>query len=381
MLPGNYQVMLIAEDSTTCNIRDTAYLNIKVGNLEAILDFNNVKLAPCDSLKFRFDNLSTAPAIRPFTNQSFIWDFGDGTPAVVSGTASIIHAYSAPGSYIVKLILQDTAYCNAPNTISKTISIAPLVEAKFTTPPAGCVPYSAVFTNNSVAGQTFLWNFGDGGTSTLSNPTHTYIAPGPYTITLIVIDSNTCNISDTTTFSITVFANPIADFTFSPDPPLENTPTTFTNLASVDAIQFKWFFGDGDSLITTSRSPVNHQYNVTGTFNACLTAINVAGCADSVCKQVNTLVAALVDVPNAFTPQSGDVNSKIFVRGFGIVKMKFIIWNRWGQKVFETNERLIGWDGKFKGVLQPMDVYAYTLDVEFFDGNKTTKKGDITLIR
>jgi hypothetical protein len=54
---------------------------------------------------------------------------------------------------------------------------------------------------------------------------------------------------------------------------------------------------------------------------------------------------------------------------------------RWGQKVFETNDVNIGWDGKFKGVVQPMDVYAYTLSVEFFDGKKATKKGDITLIR
>ena len=86
-------------------------------------------------------------------------------------------------------------------------------------------------------------------------------------------------------------------------------------------------------------------------------------------------------MPNAFTPNSNDVNSKILVRGFGIAKMRFIIWNRWGQKVFETGNRNEGWDGRVKGVVQPMDVYAYTLDVEFFDGTKTTKKGDITLIR
>jgi len=86
-------------------------------------------------------------------------------------------------------------------------------------------------------------------------------------------------------------------------------------------------------------------------------------------------------VPNAFTPASGDVNSKIFVRGFAIGKMKFIIWNRWGQKVFETEDRRTGWDGKYKSVLQPMDAYAYTLEVEFTDGTKATKKGDITLIR
>jgi gliding motility-associated-like protein len=133
--------------------------------------------------------------------------------------------------------------------------------------------------------------------------------------------------------------------------------------------------------LTTSRLPVDHQYNVTGTFDACLVAINANGCADTICMQVKTLILPLLDVPNAFTPNSNDINSKIFVKGFGIVKMSFTIWNRWGQKVFETNDLKIGWDGKYRGILQPMDAYAYTLEAAFFDGTKTTKKGDITLIR
>jgi gliding motility-associated-like protein len=204
---------------------------------------------------------------------------------------------------------------------------------------------------------------------------------GSYTITLIANDPNTCNITDTTRVTINVFNNPVADFSFAPDPPLENTPTTFDNLSSPDAVLFRWNFGDGDTLRTSSRQQIQHQYNVTGTFNACLTAYNSAGCSDTTCQQVKTLINPLIDLPNAFTPQSGDVNSKILVRGFGISKMRFTIWNRWGQKVFETSDRFTGWDGKYKGELQPMDVYAYTLDVEFFDGTKTTKKGDITLIR
>jgi gliding motility-associated-like protein len=380
-LPGLYQVMLIAEDSSTCNIRDTAYLHIKAGNLPAALDFNPVKLAPCDSLKYRFDNLSVAPPIRPFTNTSFTWDFGDNSPLITTGSGPVLHSYSAPGTYTVKLILVDTAYCNAPDTLKKTISIAPLVVAQFDTPPTGCAPYTAQFTNTSIAGQTFIWNFGDNTTSNATNPVHTYISPGIYTITLIANDPNTCNLADTTSFTINVFGLPTSNFTFAPDPPVENTPTSFNNLASPDAVNFKWLFGDGDSLLTNSRLQIKHQYNATGTYNACLIAINAAGCADTFCQDVRAVVSALVDVPNAFTPQSGDVNSKIFVKGFGITKMKFIIWNRWGQKVFETNDKNIGWDGKYRGAIQPMDVYAYTLDVEFFDGTKTTKKGDITLIR
>ena len=86
-------------------------------------------------------------------------------------------------------------------------------------------------------------------------------------------------------------------------------------------------------------------------------------------------------VPTAFTPLSSDANNKVFVRGFGITKLKFTIWSRWGEKVFETENKQTGWDGRFKGTLLPMDVYAYTLEVEFFNGSKTSKKGDITLIR
>ncbi|MBS1919261.1 MAG: PKD domain-containing protein [Bacteroidetes bacterium] len=378
---GTYLAMLVAVDPATCNVRDTSYIHIRVGDVQATLNFNTIKLNPCDSFKYRFDNLSSAPLL-PFTPQSFVWDFGDGSPRISAGTNSVFHNYTSPGTFNVRMILVDTNYCNAPDSFAVQLRVAALVKAQFETPPTGCTPYLATFNNTSLAGQTFIWDFGDG--SPLSNdisPTHLYTTAGTYTITLIANDPNTCNLTDTTRYSITVFNNPVSNFTASPVPPVENTPTTFDNLSSPDAISFKWLFGDGDTLVTSSRSPVQHQYNATGTFNACLIAYNAAGCADTSCQQVQAIIVTLVDVPNAFTPQSGDINSKIMVRGFGIAKMHFIIWNRWGQKVFESENKSQAWDGKYKGVLQPMDVYAYTLDVVFFDGTKTTRKGDITLIR
>jgi gliding motility-associated-like protein len=376
---GNYQVMLIAIDSSTCNIQDTAYIHIRVGDIQAQLNFSPVKLNPCDSFKYRFDNLSSAPLA--FSDTSFTWDFGDNTPRVVAGMGGVFHSFTAPGTYNVTLVLTDTSYCNAPDSVMIQVRVAALVEAQFETPPAGCAPYNAIFTNTSLAGQSFQWDFGDGGTSTDINPTHLYNSPGTYTITLIANDPGTCNLTDTTRQTITVANLPTASFSFAPASPQENTPTTFTNLSSPDAVQFIWNFGDGDTLQTNSRADISHQYNSTGTFNTCLIAINASGCADTTCQPVSALVIDAVDVPNAFTPLSGGINSKIFVKGFGITKLHFIIWNRWGQKVFETNDRNVGWDGKFKGALQPMDVYAYTLEAEFFDGKKVTKKGDITLIR
>jgi len=379
---GIFRVRLIAFDPNTCNIYDTSYVNIKVGDLKAILDFNPVKLPPCNAFQYRFDNLSLAPPSRPFGPQSFIWDFGDGSPRVVAGGAPVLHNYAGPGTYNVKLILQDTGYCNAPDSITTPLSVAANVKASFTTPATGCLQYNAVFKNTSLAGQTWLWDFGDGTTSTAFEPVHTYTVAGPYDIVLIAYNPNTCNLSDTTAaFTINVFDSPTPDFNFSPVPAIENTPTIFTNLSSPDAERFKWNFGDGDTLLTASRLPIQHQYNATGTFTVCLTAYNAIGCDSTVCKDVSAIIVPVVDVPNAFTPQSGDANSIVYVRGFGIAKMQFIIWNRWGQKVFETNSVSQGWDGKIKGVVQPMDVYVYTLSIEFSDGTKTTKKGDITLIR
>jgi gliding motility-associated-like protein len=378
---GTFRVMLIAIDPATCNVRDTSYINIRVGDLKADLSFNAIKIGPCTSFQYQFNNTSNPPPSRPFTDTSFIWSFGDGSPTIIAGINPVTHTYTAPGTYNVILRLRDTAYCNFDDADTLQLSVDANVIARFTTPASGCVPYTAAFKNNSVAGQTWEWDFGDGGTSTSFEPTHLYGTPGVYNVVLVATNPNTCNVTDTARFTITVVDIPVSNFSYTPPAPIENTPNFFTNLSSPDAVKFKWLFGDGDTLLTTSRAGVEHQYNATGTFQACLVAFNAAGCPDTSCQDVSTIIVPLVDVPNAFTPQSGDVNSRVFVRGFGIAKMRFIIWNRWGQKVFETGNRLEGWDGRVKGQVQPMDVYAYTLDVEFFDGKKTTKKGDITLIR
>jgi len=376
---GNYRVRLIAIDTNTCNVRDTAYITIRVRADQATLDFNAVKLPPCQALSYRFDNLSVAPSGKPFTGASFTWSFGDGT-RVTGGAAPVNHTYIAPGTYKVRLILTDTNYCNAPDSIERDLRIAPLVDAQFDTPPAGCAPYNAHFNNTSLAGQQFFWDFGDGSTSTAVNPNHTYVNVGTYTIRMIAVDSGTCNITDSTQKTITVSSKPTADFSHAPVPAEENKPTIFTNL-SIGGVRYKWLFGDGDSTIKTTMDTVRHQYNATGTYQACLIVFNQYGCTDTICKPVNATVVPLLDVPNAFTPGKFGQNSIVRVEGFGIARMRWTIYNRWGQKVFESEDRRNGWDGMFKGQLQPMDVYAYTLDVEFSDGTKTRKTGDITLIR
>lgn len=377
---GLYRVRLIAIDSSACNIRDTAFISVIVRDDPASLAFTSTKLLPCESLSYQFDNLSTAPATKPFGPSSFTWDFGDGTAQVVTGPNAVNHSYAAPGTYIVKLTLTDSNYCNAPETIETTLRVAPLVEAQFETPPTGCAPYEASFTNTSLAGLSFVWDFGDGTTSTEVNPVHLYASPGTYTIKMVATDPGTCNLIDSTEQTIVVYESPTAEFTHTPMTPIPNTPTVFTNL-SVNAVRYKWLFGDGDSVEKNTPDTVAHQYNATGVYQACLIAYNAAGCPDTVCHEVQATVNPLLDVPTAFTPGRFGRNSTIRVEGFGIARMTWRIYNRWGQVVFEGNDRRAAWDGTFKGQLQPVDVYAYTLDVEFTDGTKARKTGDITLLR
>jgi gliding motility-associated-like protein len=380
---GVYTVALVAIDSNSCNVADTVYRTITVKDNPAFLAFDITKLPPCTSFNYLFDNESTHSANSPaFGDSSFLWNFGDGTGSFYAGLGNTSHSYGAPGPYTVSLILVDTNYCNYPDTLTRPFYVAQNVSARFTTPPFGCAPYTAVFNNTSIAGSKYYWDFGDGSPidSVDVSPSHLYSNVGSFTVRLTAIDSTTCNIISDTSFIITVQGKPTAGFTFVPSPPTPNTPTIFTD-ASSPAVKYQWSFGDGGSETKTTPDTVMHQYNRTDTFRVCLIVTNESGCTDTICHLVPALINPLLDVPNAFTPGRFGQNGIVKVVGFGITHIVFRIYNRWGQMVFQSNDPNIGWDGTYRGILQPMDVYAYTLEAEYFDGTRATKKGDITLIR
>lgn len=376
---GDYRVRLISIDSSTCNISDTSYMTIHARANRADIAFTVQKLPPCQSLTYQFNNTSKPPNGFAFAPDDFTWDFGDGT-VIVSNAPTLTHTYAGTGTYNVKLYLDDTTFCNSPDSVTVQLRVAAVLVAQFETPPVGCAPYNAFFNNTSLGGQNFVWDFGDGSTSTIPSPTHLYANPGVYTVHLSATDNFTCNPADDTTMTITVIDGPIASFTYSPTIPKENTPYDFTN-TSIGGTSYKWNFGDGDTLRTTSMAPVSHLFNATGDYTVCLIAFNANGCSDTSCQLVSAIVSPLVDVPNAFSPNNDGVNDIITVKGYGISNMSWNIYNRWGQLVFRSTSLFNGWDGRFKGQLQAEDVYAYILNVTFTDNTHFTKKGDITLLR
>jgi len=374
---GRYRVMVVGIDSSSCNIADTGYMWVKVGDNPARVGFEVQKIGPCTSYRYRFINTSVALGGGGFTDSSFEWDFGDGSGQIRAGVDTVEHGYGGPGVYRVVLRLVDSSFCNAPDSSVMVLRVASNVRAGFEVDSVGCVPYTAVFNNTSDGGLSFAWDFGDGTTSTEANPVHEYGKAGEYVVRLVANDSTTCNRTDTMVDTIRVYGRPVSMFVVSPVPPQANVAEVFTN-QSQGGVRWWWEFGDGSGDTTYNAS---HIYPKTGVYEACLRVANEWGCEDTSCQAVEALINPLFDVPSAFSPNGDGVNDVFRVRGFGIERFEMEIYNRWGQKVYESRDVNQGWDGTYRGKPQPMDAYAYVIHIQFTDGTQTTKTGSVTLLR
>ncbi len=344
-------------------------------------------------------NIRLAKAYLPdqnivFSNQSqradiFHWNFGDGT---ISNEKDAVHAYEASGDYTITLIVQNALGCS--DTLSKPIFIEPLVpEVDFSyAPPTGCRPLTVRFRNLSRYAEpgSYRWSFGQGqGVSTEENPSYTYYEPGVYTVTLEASNSIGVTAIERKEFSVEVYENPIAAFNLRPDKAFLGEDIYLVNL-SVHGATYFWDFGDG--LTSTDREPV-HRYEQPGTYDITLIAKNEHGCVDTLKKVGVVLIekGGKIQVPNAFTPNtSGPVGSDgsgagkndVFLPVLeGVTSFHMMIYNRWGELLFESREKNYGWSGYYKGQLCPKDVYVYKLELKFSDGRSDTMVGDVTLIR
>jgi gliding motility-associated-like protein len=373
--PGVYNVRMIAINPNACTERDTIIIPITVTNDTMNASFNYTLLDSCENYIVSFVNTSTPVSGGTLATANFEWFFGDGSS--FSGLTPPIHEYASGGTYEVILVMTDPNACNSPDTMKKTIIINSLMVTAGISLPDTCLSGAITFGNISANGTSYFWSFGDGATSTEHTPIHTYDTTGSYNVMLVVSNPESCNGSDTAYIVANIFPIPVASFTSTPLIPEANVPTAFVN-RSIGATSYYWSFGDGTS--STEANPV-HQYQRSGDYEVCLTAINQHGCKNRVCRMITAEVRPLVDVPTAFTPNGDGTNDVLYVRGYGIEHLEFRVYNRWGELVFETNNQAIGWDGTFRGTPQEMDAYAFTLHATFYDGKSVSRKGNVTLIR
>ena len=259
---GNYTVQLIAQSNYGC--KDTMQKTVAVTTFAA--GFGSVD-STCLVDPVQFANTSAAGY------SSLLWDFGDGTQ---SSDTDPVKTYAAPGSYTVKLI---STYANCSDSVSKTIKITPKAPVDFTaTNNLGCgTPLVVNFQNNTPGAISWLWDMGDGQTSTLQNPIHTYTNVTSYDVKLTVTTANGCGNTITKPRFVRVIPTTVR-ITTSVDSGCVNATTVNPSavVRSVDAIaSYWWDFGDGN---TSSLSNPTHTYTAAGIFPMTVTVTTVGGC-------------------------------------------------------------------------------------------------------
>lgn len=365
---GTFNVMLVAVDTNACVGADTTYAQITVINDSVIADFQLTVLNDCDS------NLVIDLVDQSTNAVTYLWNFGDGT---TSTQANEGHTYTVPGTYNVMLTVTDTNRCHPVDSMMVPVTLLPNAFVDFTTQDV-CRGIAVNFNNASNPNAQFVWSFGDGSSSGQYSPSYNYATSGQYAVSLIIIDTGTCNVRDTAYGTVEVFEQPIANFNLLDDTFKFEEPVTFLN-NSLYYTNLFWDFGDGTTAVDDPL-PVHVYDHTVDWVTICLTASNPQ-CVDTFCRNLFISYTGLIGVPNAFSPNGDGINDVVKIEGKGIVKLTFRIFNRWGEKVFETHDKNIGWDGIYKGVLQEMEVYTYSAQATLINGKDVSLKGNITLLR
>jgi len=358
---GNYTVTVT--DATGCSVTTTALVAVEPGPV-ASFTVQDV----CLGSAANFVNTSV-------NGSAWAWTMGDGTSYAQQ---NVTHTYAAVGTYTVELVVSDANGC--VSSFSADVTVNPIPSAEFAAAPLeGCAPVTTTFENLApVPGSTCVWQFGDGSTATdCASTTHTYPVSGCYDVTLTVSAAG-CTSQFTVNDLVCVSPVPVVNFMITPNPVSTNTPVvTYLDLTT-GATDLLWTFEGGDPASSTSRNPVvNYAFQEPGEYLTCLVASNPAGCVDSLCKVLTIQDELTVHVPNAFTPDGDGVNDVFLpvLLGHRSDNYRLLIFNRWGEFVFETNDPTRGWDGTAGGTLAQDGVYVWKLRVS---GEKNAELRDLT---
>lgn len=309
-----------------------------------------------------------------FGGDSYQWFWNGG---LVNGATSATYTASQPGTYTVRLINVFGCSTSGINAVTLSLVSKPLIDFSF---DSYCQDKSVQFTDlTSTAGTgpvTRLWNFGDGNTSTLTNPQHRYNAPGTYNVSLRVTPTGCSTLSNTATKPIAILASPIntrypiLNAVSGQNQPLVARP--FANAA------YSWAPA---SFLSNSaiRNPV---FNGTADQTYLIRIITPSGCEVVDTQQVRVFADRNVYLPDVFSPNGDGKNDRLTPILVGVPQLRFFrVYDRWGQLVFQTARVGEGWDGWFRGLKQPMETYTWVIEGVDQVGTLIRKTGTSVLIR
>ncbi len=366
---GKYSPSLIVTTTDGCS--DTATTSIEIYPVP-IADYttNNVCLNELSS----FTNLSYLSS----GTMTYQWDFGDSAS---SNMQSPTHQFTQSNMYNVRLIPTSDKGC--ADTITQVLTIYPLPDVNFIPNQYnGCIDLDIYFTNNTTITSTnissYIWNFGDGTTSSQQSPNHQFNNSGIYNIYLTATSDKGCVNTNDTAVVIEAYSLPVADFSYAPDYiTIMNPNVEFTDLSS-DASVWNWVLGDGSS--STEQNP-KYTYADTGNYNIELWISNINGCVDSISKSLRVEPEFMIYIPNTFTPNNDGVNDQFYAKGWGIIELNMNIFDRWGNRIYTSSGVTATWNGTINENNAQEDVYIYEFNVKDVFNTQHFYNGKVSLVR
>jgi gliding motility-associated-like protein len=257
---------------------------------------------------------------------------------------------SGVGTFTITYGVAGTCGDTATRNITVYALPVPAFSSNFT---SGCNPLCVTFTESPSPTCSYIhYDFGDGDTANVSNPTHCYDSSAVFHVTVECTDVYGCRGTTVDSNMITVHPVPVAEFFFTPSGAAAVNTQVVLNNQSTAGTNSYWDFGDGTPFnnSTTTWSPL-HYYALVGNYCATLISTTTYGCADTVTHCID-IVDPVIAPPNIFTPNGDGENDTWSMRCPGIGDFSCVIYDRWGIKMTEMKsvaEAEAGWNGKTKG--------------------------------
>jgi gliding motility-associated-like protein len=371
--PGTYDVMLAVR--TTAGCVDTIVKPMIVN--PAPQSSYRVK-AVCYQDTSQFEDVST---ILSGSIVGWNWDFGDGNSSTLQNPA---HPFGAPGDYPVTLSATSDSGC--VHQWTSPVTVFELPDINTVTEDTICFGDQAFLlaTTNPDAVVNWYASLDDVENDVRLHQGYTFTTPPlPFRTTYYIqpLSEDGCI---NTPVPVTAYLFNDQNLEISADNPMVELPSGLVNfdyVSTVEIVDWTWAFGDNN--ISNQSNPA-HEYQYPGLYEVVLKTIDINGCEMSATTTVEVKKIVEVYLPNAFTPNLDGYNDTYQVGAYNInpEEFSFQVFNRWGQKVFETNDPGFNWNGKdLDGIDVPEGVYVFLVQYKDHDGNDYNDSRTITVIR
>ncbi|MGZ3903573.1 MAG: PKD domain-containing protein [Bacteroidia bacterium] len=324
------------------------------------------------------------------TNQNgtiAVWDWDFTSDGVIDNfSQNTTNNFGTAGLFLVTLQVQNSFGC--VNVIKKPVRVNPTPQVDIdVTHRSGCegqmcvgMINNTIITGGSVA--SWQWNFGDGTTSNQNSPVHCF-HQGTFTISLTAVSDSGCSASMTLPGSILVYPKPIAGFNFTnTDLDVIDATTGIVSTAQ-GASNFIYVISDGTHILNQPSFQHSFPNENPGEYTVIQFVSNAFGCKDTIAKVIEIKPGFTFYIPNAFSPNGDGKNDVFKGTGIGIKSYTLMVYDRWGNLVFTSNDLEQGWDGTFHdgNKVSLEDVFVWKVVLRD-DGNKEHDyKGTVSLIR